>query len=57
MYYQLLILSKFIMPSILNILPFVRATVALFNSLQVTNICFVLFVTDDGNKILIGVNL
>ena len=57
MYSQLLILSKFIMPSILYNLPFIRATFALFISLQVTNICFVSFVTDDGNKIPIGVDL
>ena len=57
MYSQQLILFKFIVPGILYILPFIRATFALFNSLQVTNICFVSFVTDDGNKIPIGVNL
>ena len=57
MYSQQLILFKFIMPGILHILPFIRATFALFNSLQVTNIYFVSFVTDDGNKIPIDVNL
>ena len=50
MYSHLLVLSKFIMQSILYILPFIRRTFLLFNSLQVTNICFVSFVTDDGNN-------
>ena len=57
MYSQLLILSKFVMASKLYILPFIRATFTLFNSLQVTNICFASFVTDGGNKIPIGVSL
>ena len=34
-----------------------KAVFALFNSLQVTNICFVSFVMDDGNKIPTGVSL
>ena len=54
---QLLVLSKFIIPSILYILPFIMTTFALFNSMQETNIYFVSFVTDDRNKILIGFNL
>ena len=56
MYSQLLILSRFIIPSKLYILPFIRATLALLNSLQVTNTCFVSFFTNDGYKIAIGVS-
>ena len=57
MYSQLPILSKFIMPSKLYILPFIRATFALFSSIQNTHIFFLSFVTADGNKIPTGVNL
>ena len=39
------------------IFPFINAIFALFNALQVTNVCFVSFITDAGNKMLMGFNL
>ena len=56
-YSQLFILFKLIVPSILYIVSFIKAIFALSNALQVTNICFAMFVTDDGNNIPIGVSL
>ena len=56
-YSQLFILFKLIIPSLLYIFPFTKAIFALFNALQVKNFCLVMFVTDDGNKIPIGVSL
>ena len=56
-YSQFSILFKFITPSIFDILSFISATFASFNSLQVTNICFVSFCTDDENNSPIGVSL
>lgn len=56
-YPQLFILSKLIIPGILYTLPFTKAVFALSHSLGVTNICFMSFVTDDGNKTPSGVNL
>ena len=56
-YSQFSILSKLINPSIFDILPFISATFASFNHLQVTNICFVSFCTDYENNKSIGVRL
>ena len=56
-YSQFSILFKFITPSIFDILSFISATFASFNSLQVANICFVSFCTDDENNSPIGVSL
>ena len=50
-------LFRFITPSIFDILRFISATFASFNSLQVTNICFVSFCTDDENNKSISVSL
>ena len=54
---QLFILYKFIIPSIFTSFSLIRAIFMLFSYLQVTNICFVSFFTNDGNKMPIGVGL
>ena len=56
-YSQFSILFKFITPSIFDILSFISATFASFNSLQVTNICFVSLCTDDETNKPIGVQI
>ena len=56
-YSQFYILFKFITPSIFDILPFISANSASFISLQVINICFVSFCTEDENNKPIGVSL
>ena len=56
-YSQLFILFKFLIPRILYISPFIKTIFALFNSLQVANICFVSFVIDNPNKIPSAINL
>ena len=56
-FFQFSILFKFITPSIFDILQFIGATFALFDSLQITNICFVSFCTDYENNKPISVSL
>ena len=54
---QFSILFNFITSGIFQTLLFISATFASFNYLQVTNICFVSFCTDDKNNKPIGVSL
>ena len=56
-YSHLFILFRLIIPSMLYISPFNTAIFASFSALQVINIYSVLFVTDDGNKMLMRVSL
>ena len=55
--FQFSILSKLINPNIFDILPFISATFASSNHLQVTNICFISFCTDYENNKSVGVRL
>ena len=56
-YSQLFIVFRLIIPSMLHIFPFNTAIFASFSAVQVINVYSVLFVTDDGNEMLIRVSL